>query len=642
MVVVLELPTVSDDAGEVSCCYALTPPSAQLHKVVLLETRVVDEEDENEDEDSQVVDAASAEAKRHGTRNKADLRMQLGKADPYALLELSELRWRATAEDIRRNYRRLVLKHHPDKKAATNKGEQDGGAEEGEDEMFKAITDAFELLSNPKKRREFDSLDEFDDTIPTAAEASAGDFFQVFGPVFERNSRWSERGGAPLLGTDESPDEEVAQFYNFWFDFRSWRDFADADEYDPSDASFREEKRWMERQNDKLRQKRRKEEKQRIAKLVEVAYSLDPRVSRMQAREKEARSRAKAERNAQKAAERNAAAEAKAAAAVAAAAEADAEAERVRAEAAERKRQKESQARALRRSRGRLRNACKEHSLCEEEEWEMLCASATAESADGLEALCDQIDIALQPNGGGITAAREKLRSAIAKIEQSQPPDSISPATSDETSRASIAKSGNTGPMIIGERRPTWTKDELALLAKGSNKFPGGVADRWGKIAEFINHFASPSHARTADEVVTKTRDLRKELEKKAAAQRAMSNPAAATSKAAVMAPPHKPAAAPATTTSTGGGVSAGGAADSSAKASSGVGATQGASGSTSWTPEQQKALEQALARFPASVEDRWDRIEAAVPGKTRAECVARYKQIVAALKAKKAAAAKA
>jgi len=52
----------------------------------------------------------------------------------------------------------------------------------------------------------------------------------------------------------------------------------------------------MERQNEKLRQKRRKEEKARVARLVEVAYSLDPRVLRMQTREKEARAQAKAGR----------------------------------------------------------------------------------------------------------------------------------------------------------------------------------------------------------------------------------------------------------------------------------------------------------------------------------------------------------
>ena len=59
------------------------------------------------------------------------------------------------------------------------------------------------------------------------------------------------------------------------------------------------------------------------------------------------------------------------------------------------------------------------------------------------------------------------------------------------------------------------------------------------------------------------------------------------------------------------------------------------------WNGEQQKALEKALKDFPASLgPDRWDKISENVPGKTRAECLARYKQIVAALKAKKAAAA--
>ena len=43
---------------------------------------------------------------------------------------------------------------------------------------------------------------------------------------------------------------------------------------------------------------------------------------------------------------------------------------------------------------------------------------------------------------------------------------------------------------------------------------------------------------------------------------------------------------------------------------------------------------------MPASVgAERWDRIADEVPGKTKGECVKRYKEIVAALKAKKSAA---
>ena len=59
------------------------------------------------------------------------------------------------------------------------------------------------------------------------------------------------------------------------------------------------------------------------------------------------------------------------------------------------------------------------------------------------------------------------------------------------------------------------------------------------------------------------------------------------------------------------------------------------------WSAEQQKLLEAALQQFPASVgAERWVRIAESVPGKTKGECVKRYKEIVAALKAKKTAAA--
>ena len=158
-----------------------------------------------EEESDAAGEGATAQKKKK--RSKAQLRDQMGKKDPYELLELEDLRWRATADDIRKSYRRLVLYHHPDKQAGSQpkeaaeeeEGEEKAaraseGTEEESDEMFKAITDAFELLSNPKKRRDFDSLDDFDDSIPPKDydPASHGDFFAVFGPVFERNSRWSE------------------------------------------------------------------------------------------------------------------------------------------------------------------------------------------------------------------------------------------------------------------------------------------------------------------------------------------------------------------------------------------------------------------------------------------------------------------
>ena len=65
--------------------------------------------------------------------------------DHYAVLGLSRYRYHATEDQIKRAHRKKVLKHHPDKKAAS-------GREEG-DQFFKCIQRATEILLDPAKRR---------------------------------------------------------------------------------------------------------------------------------------------------------------------------------------------------------------------------------------------------------------------------------------------------------------------------------------------------------------------------------------------------------------------------------------------------------------------------------------------------------
>jgi len=65
--------------------------------------------------------------------------------DYYKILGINK---NATTDDIKKAYRKLALKYHPDK----NKGDKEA------EQKFKEISEAYEVLKDPDKRRKYDNL----------------------------------------------------------------------------------------------------------------------------------------------------------------------------------------------------------------------------------------------------------------------------------------------------------------------------------------------------------------------------------------------------------------------------------------------------------------------------------------------------
>jgi curved DNA-binding protein len=109
----------------------------------------------------------------------------------------------ATAEEIKRAYRQLARKHHPDLQVASERARAS--------ERFKEINEANEVLSDPDKRAKYDALGAnwkggmdfspppgggYGPTVTTTEWEDLGDFSDFFGSIFGRPAG----GGAGRAG----------------------------------------------------------------------------------------------------------------------------------------------------------------------------------------------------------------------------------------------------------------------------------------------------------------------------------------------------------------------------------------------------------------------------------------------------------
>jgi DnaJ family protein C protein 2 len=191
------------------------------------------------------------------------------------VLGLSKYRYKATDEQIKKAHRKKVLKHHPDKKAAA-------GQDDENDSFFKCIQRAHEILTDPVKRRQFDSVDEEADVAPPTKKdmQKSGAFYKKWNAVFQSEARFSKKTPVPVLGDENSTKEDVEEFYDFWYNFDSWRTFEYLDEDVPDDNEGRDHKRHIEKKNANARRKRKTEDTARLRKLVDDCLGFDERIKK--------------------------------------------------------------------------------------------------------------------------------------------------------------------------------------------------------------------------------------------------------------------------------------------------------------------------------------------------------------------------
>ena len=206
--------------------------------------------------------------------------------------EVLEVERNSDAATLKKQYRKLALKYHPDKNPEDP---------EGAKQTFQLIQQAYDVLSDPQERAWYDNhreeilrgargeeldqdgLDIFQ-YFTSSCYSGFGDdekgFYSVYREVF--NSLAAE--DAEFMSGDEDEDEEeefpsfglsgdeyetvVGPFYAFWSCYSTARSFSWLDKYDTRQGENRWVKRKMEAENKKIRDKKRKERNEAVRNLV--------------------------------------------------------------------------------------------------------------------------------------------------------------------------------------------------------------------------------------------------------------------------------------------------------------------------------------------------------------------------------------
>ena len=204
----------------------------------------------------------------------------------------------ATDEDIRKSYKKLALRLHPDK----NQNSQEST------KSFSELQAAFEVLIDKQERAWYDKhrkaiLNSSDsdyknykdtsvDLLPffsASCYTGLGDgpteFFSIYRNLFDKisqeDSLFREKTDLvpPTFGDSTSPyDAVVYSFYAYWMSYSTPMSYVWREKYDVREATNRREARAAEMDNVKLREQAKKERNERVRTLTLFVRKRDSRV----------------------------------------------------------------------------------------------------------------------------------------------------------------------------------------------------------------------------------------------------------------------------------------------------------------------------------------------------------------------------
>ncbi len=212
----------------------------------------------------------------------------------YEVLEVDK---EADSEDLKKAYRKLALKYHPDKNRDNT---------EAAKEAFQEIQQAYDVLSDPQERAWYDK---HRDALLRGLSSSEGDiqgidlfqyfsascyqgygdeegaFYEVYQEVFrtlmEEDKTFYDgdltQFTYPVFGRSDSPPEVWQEFYNFFSAYSTTRSYSWLDKYDVRGEN-RRIARLAEKENKKFREKAKKERNELVRSLVKFVRKRDKRI----------------------------------------------------------------------------------------------------------------------------------------------------------------------------------------------------------------------------------------------------------------------------------------------------------------------------------------------------------------------------